>query len=1042
MKKATFICLMLIGILHVSCLLTPLFASSMVEVALGSRADLKRLLHDGFDVVYVTPGQTADVVVYDESDLLRLGETGLHYRVTQPDLEQYFAARYAPQRDDMGGFRTFDEIVDELQDIHEEYEDIVSRPISIGNTIEDRDIWAVKISDNPEEDEDEPEVLFTSLIHSREVITQDVLFEVMHQLVEAYGEDEYLTDLVDEREIWFIPCHNPDGYVENERTNPDGGGMHRKNMRDNGEEDEQRGVDLNRNYALNWGYDNYGSSPVARDQTYRGNAPFSEPESNAVREFVNDHEFAISIFFHSYGNLCLYSWGHDYIHAEDREILEAIANRFTRENDYLPGTGWETLYVVNGDSEDWLYASDEHDRILSFTIEVGSRDDYFWPPRERVPDLIEENVGVCLQAIEYSLQPERALPPPTPQDVTYHVDGRGRVNLAWETADDEFNTPVSYSVKVISAGEGFIDSVSMDNEFWEELYITATNFQPRGAPNCYRVQTQAPMGYLATAEEIVPPDTLRAWLRYDMTRNNNFALEVSENGYNWVAVPGLYTEDIEVEGFNHGPCIRNRRTNGYEQHWWDLTDWSGRHVKLRFRYYHFRNAGRGDIIYIDDIGPLPGIEWQDIIANDVEDNRWIGEIEGEGDLSFFVRSVDAEGDVSFWSEPALEVEGRRGYALPAGFGWSIVSLPVEPDSAQLEVFFRDWIEQEILILVKDALGRFFLPEFDFNQIGEWNPLEAYWIKMIEQDTLWISGNRIPADTPIGLNAGWNMKAYLPEVPMPAETAFAGIEENLLFVKDDMGNFWVVEYDFSNLGDLTPGKGYLIKMSEPDELIYPVENLADAFPGAARGAPATEFIPSGYQNHSLLLKFDPSGSPGEIILRDSDGAIAGVAAVDAKGERVGIAAWGETAENTDGYATDESFRLFWLESNFSSEVQLRYNIVRGDEGWQENGFSVMDVDIQGSRVLPVEYGITAVHPNPFNATTELVYNLKNQAYVRLGIYDSAGRSVQELHSGSKIAGVHYVTWNAATYPSGLYFAKLMIDSQRKPGGSTIKLVLVR
>ena len=86
--------------------------------------------------------------------------------------------------------------------------------------------------------------------------------------------------------------------------------MWRKNRRDNG--GGSYGVDLNRNWGFNWGYNNIGSSGSPSSETYRGTAPFSEPETEAVRQFCNAHIFSIVLNFHSYSNLMLYSWSIPY----------------------------------------------------------------------------------------------------------------------------------------------------------------------------------------------------------------------------------------------------------------------------------------------------------------------------------------------------------------------------------------------------------------------------------------------------------------------------------------------------------------------------------------------------------------------------------------------------------------------------------------------------------------------------------------------------------------------------------------------------------
>src|SRR6185369_7961072 len=112
---------------------------------------------------------------------------------------------------------------------------------------------------------------------------------------------------VNSREIYIIPCVNVDGYVFNESTDPAGGGMWRKNRRDNG--DGTFGVDLNRNYNIDWGNCNAPVAGVAANcgsfttssDSYFGTGPFSEPETKALRDFTFERTFKLSIDQHSEG---------------------------------------------------------------------------------------------------------------------------------------------------------------------------------------------------------------------------------------------------------------------------------------------------------------------------------------------------------------------------------------------------------------------------------------------------------------------------------------------------------------------------------------------------------------------------------------------------------------------------------------------------------------------------------------------------------------------------------------------------------------------
>src|SRR3990167_4545160 len=183
----------------------------------------------------------------------------------------------------MGGFYTFNEVVAQLDTMRLLYPNLITVKDSTGSSIEGRTIWAVKISDNPDVNENEPQVFYNALTHANEQQGMMTVLYFMYYLLENYGTDPEVTYLVDNRELYFVPVINPDGYAYNEQISPNGGGMWRKSRRNNG--GGIFGVDLNRNYGFNWGYDNIGSSPYPQEWNYRGAGPFSEPESQAIRNF-------------------------------------------------------------------------------------------------------------------------------------------------------------------------------------------------------------------------------------------------------------------------------------------------------------------------------------------------------------------------------------------------------------------------------------------------------------------------------------------------------------------------------------------------------------------------------------------------------------------------------------------------------------------------------------------------------------------------------------------------------------------------------------
>ena len=353
------------------------------------------------DHVRKNKDESLDVVVTME-EAHALLEIGISYEVRQHDLTEYFVTRSMPdiERDfplgSMLGNYTLLEAIAQMDTLRNMYPDFVSEKDSIGTSIEGRTIWAFKVSDYPSVDEDEPEVLYTGLTHAREPVSMMNLFFFVRWLCENYSSDPTAEFLVNHREMWFVPIINPDGYVYNETIAPNGGGMHRKNRRPNPDNSNcnngtQQGIDLNRNYSYNWGADNSGSSGNPCSAVYRGASAFSEPETEAISNFILARQFKNVLHYHTYSNVLIHSWGDGTFPDEpDLSTLREIGAEMTRENGYAVGTGTETIgYGVNGDAVDWTYGTAG---LISYTPEVGSYADNFWPSEDRVVPLCQNQV--------------------------------------------------------------------------------------------------------------------------------------------------------------------------------------------------------------------------------------------------------------------------------------------------------------------------------------------------------------------------------------------------------------------------------------------------------------------------------------------------------------------------------------------------------------------------------------------------------------------------------------------------------------------------
>ena len=341
-------------------------------------------------------------IILSTSEIGILMNNGIEFEIMQDDITNYYLSRSRPSinRDfslgSMLGNYTLQEAINQMDTLSILYPNFVSEKDSIGTSFEGRTIWAFKLSDNPAIDENEPEVLYTGLTHAREPLSMMNLFYFANWLCENYNNDLIANYLLDNREMWFIPIVNPDGYFYNETIAPDGGGMHRKNRRSNPQNSNcntgtQQGVDLNRNYGYNWGANNSGSSGNPCSAVYRGSSAFSEPETEAVSNFILSREFNNALHYHSYSNLLIHSWGDgSYPDEPYLTTLREIGNEMTHYNGYLVGTGIETVgYTVNGDAVDWSYGNAG---LLSYTPEIGSFVDNFWPSEDRVIPLCQDQI--------------------------------------------------------------------------------------------------------------------------------------------------------------------------------------------------------------------------------------------------------------------------------------------------------------------------------------------------------------------------------------------------------------------------------------------------------------------------------------------------------------------------------------------------------------------------------------------------------------------------------------------------------------------------
>lgn len=367
------------------------------------------------------------------------------------DVQAIVEAQAFPPGD--SAFHDYAELGEEIVTVANAHPEIVSSRFSIGRSYEGRELWAVKISDNVNVDEDEPEVMFLGLHHAREHLTVEMTLYILHLLAEGYGTDEQITSLVNSREVYLVFDVNPDGGEYDIET-----GIYRewrKNRQVN-PGSSYVGTDLNRNYGFMWGCCG-GSSTDPASETYRGATAFSSPEMQRIRDFVSSRvvngvqQLRTSITFHTFSELVLWPMGYTYTEVpkdmsqDDHDVFVTMGEAMAGTNGYTPQQSSD-LYITDGSYDDWAYGVH---KIFAYTFEMYPTSDPpgFYPPDEDIPAQTSRNRQAVLYLLEQADCPYRVIGKATqycsgPRPATAFYDDF-ETNLGWVRNPDGKDTATS-----------------------------------------------------------------------------------------------------------------------------------------------------------------------------------------------------------------------------------------------------------------------------------------------------------------------------------------------------------------------------------------------------------------------------------------------------------------------------------------------------------------------------------------------------------------------------------------------------------------------
>ena len=301
-------------------------------------------------------------------------------------------------------YRSLAEYNARLDEMLADHPDLAS-PISLGTSFEGREIRGLRITGTGDSSVAKKTVVFHGLIHAREWIAGMTTMYAADNLMDGYATDTRVQNVMDNVEFLVVPVLNPDGY---EYSRTPGNRFWRKNRRPNG--GGSFGVDLNRNFDYNWGPGFGGSSSNPDSEVYRGTAPFSEPESQALRDlFLTNQQIVSHIDFHSYGQIIAGPWGYTFDNPPLVEILDRQASimaasvQSVHGEQYLWGDDTDVLGIANGITNDWAFGDQG---VFSYTVEL--RPESFIPgfdlPASQIIPTSEEIFPSVLDLGEFTIQ--------------------------------------------------------------------------------------------------------------------------------------------------------------------------------------------------------------------------------------------------------------------------------------------------------------------------------------------------------------------------------------------------------------------------------------------------------------------------------------------------------------------------------------------------------------------------------------------------------------------------------------------------------------
>jgi hypothetical protein len=421
MNRLRWVCLLLLawcftapvgtgrGLLHASAFdedVVPFSDKFPVSIEVEGRSNVQEIQKLDVDIDAVGTGWVRAYVDQSEFDLLRTMGYPIE-RIPNQALRMWRSLKQSELLGAKEAYHDYAAVTAFLEDVTADHPDITEL-VSIGKTVQGRDLWFLKVTDNPDIEEDEPEFKYISTIHGDEPVGTENCLKFIDLLTDNYASpdaDPALKRLVDEAEIWIMPMMNPDGNSAGSRYNA-------------------HGLDLNRNFP-DWVDDPYNTGEGR------------EPETQAVMAFSDSMSFDMSANFHSGALVVNYPWDSRAERAYDDSLFITVSEAYSIHNEpmwnsssfYHGITNGYDWYEVHGGMQDWNYDWMHNKEV---TIELSN---VKWPGVEALPQLWDDNDEAMTAYLEWCLRGVRGVVTDssdgTPLPAGVHVEGN-----AWDDLTD------------------------------------------------------------------------------------------------------------------------------------------------------------------------------------------------------------------------------------------------------------------------------------------------------------------------------------------------------------------------------------------------------------------------------------------------------------------------------------------------------------------------------------------------------------------------------------------------------------------------------